>query len=128
MLITVSDVRLALGDAYATYPDDATIQGFIIKREDELKELIGIDDLTTASYQNLLKQYLVNVVAMDVLRYDLLGKDSADSLDYSIGDLKEDKSHNIKLKQHWIETFKESAEIALNTYFMKTIGYKQVNL
>ena len=128
MLITVSDVRLALGDAYATYPDDPTIQSFITKREDELKELIGLDDLTAASYQNLLKQYLVNVVAMDVLRYDLLGKDSADSLDYTIGDLRENKSQNVKLKQQWIETFKESAEIALNTYFMKTIGYKQVNL
>ena len=127
-LITVSDVREALGDAYATYPPDSVVQSYISKREEELKELINVTDLTTASYQNLLKRYLINKVAVDVIQYDLIGRDSADSLDYTVGDLREDKSHNIKLKEQWIGVFKDAADLALKTYFTKTIGYKSVSL
>ena len=126
-MITVADVRTLLGDAYSTKPDDPTIQNFIDRRKEELQDLIGTDP-ASAPYQNLLKRWLLSKVCCDVLANDLLGVDSADVLEYSIGDLRESKSQNVKLKLTWFETFKESAELALNTYFIKTRGYRAVRL
>ena len=126
-MITISDIRAALGDAYSTTPDDATIQKFINRREEELKDLIG-SDLQNAPYQNILKKWLLNKVCIDVLMHDLLGIDSADVLEYSIGDLKESKNPNIQLKLQWIEIMKEAANEALKTYMLKTKGYRSVRL
>ena len=126
-MITISDVRAALGDAYSTTPDDATIQKFINRRGEELKDLIG-SDLQNAPYQNILKKWLLNKVCIDVLMHDLLGIDSADVLEYSIGDLKESKNPNIQLKLQWIEIMKEAANEALKTYILKTKGYRSVRL
>ena len=126
-MITISDIRAALGDAYSTTPDDATIQKFINRREEELKDLIG-SDLQNAPYQNILKKWLLNKVCIDVLMHDLLGIDSADVLEYSIGDLKESKNPNIQLKLQWIEIMKEAANEALKTYMLKTKGYRSVKL
>ena len=125
-LISVSDVRTALGGAYATEPDDATIQSFIDQREAELRDIIGIDDLSSAPHQALLKKWLLNKVCIDVLRNDMLGKDSADSLNYSIGELREDKSPNIKLKQEWIQIMEQAAEDALQLWFLHNVRYRAV--
>ena len=125
-LVTVADIRNALGQAYATEPDDATIQSFIDQRTEELKEIIGIDDLTSAPHQALLKKWLLNKVCIDVLRNDMLGKDSADTLSYSIGELREDKSPNIKLKQEWIQIMEQAAEDALQLWFLHNVKYRAV--
>jgi len=126
-MITISDVRKALGEAYSTYPDDATIQNFIDKRSEELLEITGLNDLSSANYQSFLKKWLLNMVCVDILQYDLLGKDSADALDYSLGDLKESKDKNVQLKLQWIEIMKETAKNALEMYFARTIKYKAVS-
>lgn len=126
-MITVSDVRRALGQAFTTEPDDETIQSFIDEREAELKEIIGIDDLSSAPHQALLKKWLLNKVCIDVLRNDMLGKDSADTLSYSIGELKEDKSPNIKLKQEWIQIMEQAAEEALQAWFLHNVKYGAVS-
>lgn len=125
-LISVSDVRNSLGGAYATEPSDDVIQSFIDQREAELKEIIGIDDLSSAPHQALLKKWLLNKVCIDVLRNDMLGKDSADTLSYSIGELREDKSPNIKLKQEWIQIMEQAAEDALQLWFLHNVRYKAV--
>jgi len=126
-MITVSDVRRALGQTFTTEPDDETIQSFIDEREAELKEIIGIDDLSSAPHQALLKKWLLNKVCIDVLRNDMLGKDSADTLSYSIGELKEDKSPNIKLKQEWIQIMEQAAEEALQAWFLHNVKYGAVS-
>ncbi len=126
-MITVSDVRNALGKAYETYPSDTVIQNYIDQRTKELKELIGLEDLAQAPYQQLLKKWLLNKVCIDVLRYDLLGTDSADALEYTIGDLRESKSENIKLKLQWIEILEETANKAIEEYFARTINYEAVS-
>lgn len=126
-LITVSEVREALGDAYSTEPSDEVISSYIDKREAELKEVVGLEDLTTSSYQSLLKRWLLNKVCIDVVKRDLIGKDSADNLDYSLGEFRESKDTNIKLKVNWIETMEQAAENALQMYFAKTISYQAVS-
>ena len=126
-MITISDVRKALGEAYSTYPDDATIQNFIDKRSEELLEITGLNDLSSASYQSFLKKWLLNMVCVDVLQYALLGKDSADVLDYSLGDLKESKDKNVQLKLQWIEIMKETAKNVLEMYFARTVRYRAVS-
>jgi len=126
-MITVSDVRRNLGTAYSNSPDDATIQSFIDKRVEELKELIGLYDLASVQYQTLLKKWILNMVCCDVIAFDLMGL-SAEALEYSIGELRESKAKNVDIKISWYQTFKESAELALNTYFLKTRGYRAVNL
>ena len=124
-MITIDDIRNELGEAYSNVPD-AIIQNFINKRENELKELIQYNDLSKAPYPYLLKKWLMNVVCIDILKWDMLGKDSADSLNYSIGDLKENKDLNIKLKLEWIQMLKEDAEKALNDWFTLVTGYRAV--
>jgi len=126
-MITISDVRKALGEAYSTYPDDATIQNFIDKRSEELLEITGLNDLSSANHQSFLRKWLLNMVCVDVLQYDLLGKDSADALDYSLGDLKESKDRNVQLKLQWIEIMKETAKNALEMYFVRTVRYRAVS-
>ena len=126
-MITVSEVRDALGEAYETYPSDTIIQGFIDNRSEELRELTGLSDLAQASYQSLLKKWLLNKVCIDVLRYELLGKDATQVLDYSIGDFKASKSKNVDLKLKWIETMEEAADKALDEYFAKTISFEAVS-
>jgi len=127
-MITVSDVRKILGTAYSDTPDDETIQLFIDQRTEELKDLIGLEDLTAAPYQSLLKKWLLNMVCCNVIAWDLTGIASTEALEYSIGELRESKDKNVDLKISWYQTFKESAELALNTYFLKTRGYKSVKL
>ena len=124
-LITVSDVRNALGQAYATEPDDATVQSFIDQRESELREIIGIDDLSSAPHQALLKKWLLNKVCIDVLRLSIIGK-SDQPLNYSIGELREDYSQNTKMIQEWIQIMKQSAEQALQMWFTKNVRYRAV--
>lgn len=127
-MISVSDVRRNLGTAYSDTPDDATIQSFIDDRTEELKELIGLDDLTTAPYQSLLKKWLLNMVCCNVIAWDLTGIASTEALEYAIGELRESRGKTVDVKLTWYQTFKESAELALNTYFLKTKGYRAVNL
>ncbi len=127
-MITVADVRSTLGEAYSTTPDDATIQSFIDRRTEELKDLIGLDDLSSAPYQSLLKKWLLNKVCCDVLAWDLTGISNDDALDYSIGELRESRGKNVDLKLRWYQSFKEAADLALNTYFLKTRGYRAVKL
>jgi len=125
-MITIDDIRNELGDAYSNV-SDAIIQNFIDKRENELKELIQYDDLSKAPYPYLLKKWLLNVVCIDILKWDMLGKDSADSLNYSIGDLKENRDLNIKLKLEWIQNLKEDAEKAISEWFTLVTGYRAVS-
>jgi hypothetical protein len=127
-MITIAEVRSTLGEAYSTKPDDAIIQSFIDRRTEELKDLIGLDDLSSPPHQSLLKRWLLNKVCCDVLANDLLGVDSADVLEYSIGELRESRSKNVDLKLTWYQSFKEAADLALNTYFLKTRSYRAVRL
>ncbi len=126
-MITIIEVRNSLGEAYATYPDDTVIQDFIDRRSEELKELIGLSDLAQASNQSLLKKWLLNKVCIDVLRYEMLGKDATQALDYSIGDFRASKSKNVELKLDWIKTMEEAAEKALEEYFAKTVSFEAVS-
>lgn len=126
-MITVADVRTTLGEAYSIIPDDATIQEFINRRLEELQDLIGTDP-ASAPHKGLLKKWLINRVCMDVIAWDLTGISNDDALDYSIGELRESRSENVKMKLTYYESFKESAELALNTYFIKTLGYRAVRL
>ena len=125
-MITVGEVRKSLGENYSTYPADDVIQSFIEQREAELEAVIGIG-LSDAPHQALLKKWLLNKVCADVLQYDLIGKESQESASYAIAELKEDRSKNIELKQEWIQILNEAAEKALNTWFLKTKGYKAVS-
>jgi len=124
-LITVSDVRKALGKAFATEPDDATIQSFIDQREAELKDIIKVQDLTTAPNQALLKKWLLNKVCIDVLGWSITGK-SDQPLSYSIGELREDYSQNTKIIQEWIQIMEQSAEQALQMWFTQNVRYRAV--
>ncbi len=126
-MITVAEVKEKLGEAYANF-DETVIQSFISQREAELQELIGLADLSTAPYPSLLKRFLISKVCADVIARDLIGVDSADVLDYSIAELRESKSENVKLKLTWIETLNNAAEMALSSYFLKTRGYRAVRL
>lgn len=126
-MITVADVRTTLGEAYSIIPDDATIQEFINRRLEELQDLIGTDP-ASAPHQGLLKKWLISKVCADVIARDLIGVDSADVLDYSIAELRESKSENVRLKVTWIETLNNAAELALSSYFLKTRGYRAVRL
>lgn len=126
-MITVAEVKEKLGEAYANF-DETVIQSFISQREAELQELIGLADLSTAPYPSLLKRWLISKVCADVIARDLIGVDSADVLDYSIAELRESKSENVRLKVTWIETLNNAAEMALSSYFLKTRGYRAVRL
>ncbi|ADB58548.1 hypothetical protein [Archaeoglobus profundus] len=124
-LVTVSDVRTALGQAFATEPDDATVQSFIDEREAELKDIIKVEDLTTAPNQALLKKWLLNKVCIDVLKWSITGK-SDQPLSYSIGELREDYSQNTKTIREWVEIMEQSAEQALQMWFVRNVRYRAV--
>ena len=124
-LITVSDVRKALGKAFATEPDDETIQSFIDERKAELKDIIKVQDLTTAPNQALLKKWLLNKVCIDVLGWSITSK-SDQPLSYSIGELREDYSQNTKIIQEWIQIMEQSAEQALQIWFTQNVRYRAV--
>ncbi len=124
-LIAVSDVRKALGKAFATEPDDETIQSFIDEREAELKDIIKVQDLTTAPNQALLKKWLLNKVCIDVLGWSITSK-SDQPLSYSIGELREDYSQNTKIIQEWIQIMEQSAEQALQMWFTQNVRYRAV--
>lgn len=127
-MITVADVRATLGDAYSTTPPDSTIQTFIDRRTDELKELTGLNDLSNAPYPSLLKKWLTNMVCCDVIMFDLLGIAIDEALEYSIGELRENLGKTADMKLSWYQSLKESADLALNTYLIKTRGYRAVKL
>jgi len=124
-LITVSDVRKALGQAFTTEPDDETIQSFIDEREAELKDIIKVQDLTTAPNRALLKKWLLNMVCIDVLRWSITSK-LDQPLSYSIGELREDYSQNAKKVQEWIEIMEQSAKNALDMWWIHNIRYRAV--
>jgi hypothetical protein len=124
-LITVSDVRKALGQAFTTEPDDETIQSFIDEREAELKDIIKVQDLTTAPNRALLKKWLLNMVCIDVLRWSITSK-LDQPLSYSIGELREDYSQNAKIVQESIKIMEQSAEQALQMWFTQNVRYRAV--
>ena len=115
-LISIADVRKALGDAFSSEPSDDTIQFFIDQREAELRELIGVEDLSSASHQALLKRWLLNKVCSDVLKQFITSK-ADQPLNYAIGELREDFSKNVEKIREWIEIMEQSAEQALKQWF-----------
>ena len=116
LLITVQDVRKALGDAFSSNLSDDTIQFFINQREEELKELIGLEDLSSASHQALLKKWLLNKVCSDILKQFVIGMVNT-PLSYAIGELREDFSKNVEKIREWIEIMEQSADQALKQWF-----------
>ena len=125
-LISVSDVRQALGEAYSSIPDE-TISSFISQRESELKDIIGSTDLSQASFQSLLKNWIISKVCVDCIQYSS-GSDFAVALDYSLGDLRESRANNVRLKKEWIEHLEQRADRALREYLRKTVSYQAVEL
>lgn len=115
-LISIVDVRKALGDAFSSEPSEDTIQFFINQQEEELKELIGVEDLSSAPHQALLKRWLLNKVCSDVLRQFITSKVDQ-PLDYAIGELREDFSKNVEKIREWIEIMEQSADQALKQWF-----------
>ncbi|AGK61499.1 hypothetical protein Asulf_01516 [Archaeoglobus sulfaticallidus PM70-1] len=118
---TVNDVREKLGDAYSTDPADPIIQSFLDRRIAQIKELTGRD--FTGSVPETIFLWVLNYTCIDVLVNDLTGNDSADALDYEIGELRESKDENVKLKLTVIETLKEAADLSLKQYFMQQRNY-----
>lgn len=120
---TVTDVREKLGDAYATEPADTVIQSFLDRRIAQIKELTGSDFVNPETSEEVVPEtvfkWVLNYTCADVIFRELTGKDAADVLDYSLGELKESKDPNVKLKLSLIEALVESAEIALKQYFMQ---------
>ncbi|RLI70287.1 hypothetical protein DRO97_11010 [Archaeoglobales archaeon] len=118
---TISNVREKLGTAYSDTPNDPVIQSFLDRRIAQIKELTGSD--FSNSVPETIFIWVLNYTCIDVLVNDLTGNDSADALDYAIGELRESKDENIKLKLTVIESLKEVAELALNQYFMQQRNY-----
>ncbi len=118
---TVSDVRSKLGDAYSTDPADTIIQSFLDRRIAQVKELTG-NDFSDSVPETIFK-WVLNYTCADVIFRELTGKDAADILDYSLGELRESKDENVRLKTSLIESLKESAELALKQYFMQQRNY-----
>jgi len=118
---TITDVREKLGDAYSTEPTDTVIQSFLDRRIAQVKELTGSD--FTDSVPETIFKWVLNYTCADVIFRELAGKDAADVLEYSLGELKESKDPNVKLKLSLIEALVESADIALKQYFMQQKNY-----
>ena len=120
---TVTGVREKLGDAYATEPADTVIQSFLDRRIAQIKERTGSDFINPETGEEdvpeTIFKWVLNYTCADVIFRELTGKDAADVLEYSLGELKESKDPNVKLKLSLIEALVESAEIALKQYFMQ---------
>lgn len=125
--IEVSDVRAKLGEAYSTEPSDDIISFFIQRREAEVKERTGEEWTDAASCPALIKTFILNSVCADILLRDLTGDDNVDALNTSLGELKIDKSENIKFKLQFMETLAESANLALQTYLAQKQYYDYDN-
>ncbi len=115
-LINIADVRKSLGDAFSSEPSDDTIQFFIDQREAELRELIGVEDLSSAPHRALLRKWLLNKVCSDVLRQFITSKVDQ-PINYAIGELREDFSKNVEKIREWIEILEQSADQALKQWF-----------
>jgi len=115
MFPAIQDVRDSLGDAYSTDPADTVIQSFLDRRIAQIKEKTG-ESFDTSVPESIYK-WVLNTVCADVVLRDLTGKDSADALSYSIGELREDKDPNVQLKLKLYEIFMAEAEKALKSYF-----------
>ncbi|RLI77986.1 hypothetical protein DRP05_08705 [Archaeoglobales archaeon] len=118
---TVSDVREKLGTAYSDNPSNPVIQSFLDRRIAQIKELTGND--FSDSVPETIFLWVLNYTCIDVLVNDLTGNDSADALDYAIGELRESKDENVKLKLNIIQVLKESADLALKQFFMQQKNY-----
>ncbi len=114
---TIQDVRDRLGDAYSTDPADSIIQSFLDRRIAQIKEKTG-EDFDTVP-ESIFK-WVLNTVCADVILRDLTGKDAADALNYSLGELKENKDPNVQLKLKLYEIFMDEADKALKSYFSRT--------
>ena len=117
MFPTVSDVKQTLGDAYTSISDDV-ISNFLDKRIAEVKELTG-EEFSDFVPEAIRKWVLYNVCA-DIILRDLTGKDTADALQYSIGELRESKDPNVQLKLKLYEIYRTEAQEALKSYFSRT--------
>lgn len=126
MELSIEEVRNALGPAYASKPEDNVISRFIERRSRELEELIKrpLEEETSEH----LKKWLLNKVCADVLSWDLVGVESAETIDYTIDALRESRSENVRLKLEWIKTLEERAELAIRMYFLKLVGYRGAKL
>ena len=114
---TVQDIRDRLGDAYSTDPADPIIQSFLDRRIAQIKEKTG-EDFDTVPES--IYKWVLNTVCADVILRDLTGKDAADALNYSLGELKENKDPNVQLKLKLYEIFMAEADKALKSYFSRT--------
>lgn len=74
-------------------------------------------------FQKRFFLWVLNYTCIDVLVNDLTGNDSADALEYAIGELRESKDENVKLKLNIIQVLKESADLALKQFFMQQKNY-----
>ena len=115
---TIQDVKDRLGDAYSTDPPDPIIQSFLDRRIAQIKEKTG-EDFTESVPESIFK-WVLNTVCADVILRDLTGKDAADVLNYSLGELKENKDPNVQLKLKLYEIFMVEADKALKSYFNRT--------
>ena len=118
-MITTEDVKKRV----ITNADDTVIQSFIDAREEELKQTIGVDDLSTASYQSFLKKWLLNMVASDIILYEV----GMDPLDYSLGELRENMEPNLRYRFQRADELRREAETVIRTYFLKTTGYRSAS-
>jgi len=116
---SIQDVRDKLGEAYSTDPADSIIQSFLDRRIAQIKEKTG-EDFADSVPQAIFK-WVLNTVCADVILRDLTGKDSADALNYSLGELKENKDPNVQLKLKLYEIFMAEADKALKSYFRRTV-------
>ena len=123
MFPAVQDVRDKLGDAYSADPPDSIIQSFLDRRIAQIKELTG-RDFSDSVPESIFKCVLYHTCA-DVIARDLSGKDSADVLEYSLGELRESKDPNIKLKLQLMELFRAEANEALNAFFRLQRSYAE---
>jgi hypothetical protein len=123
MFPTVQDVRDKLGDAYSTDPPDPILQSFLDRRVAQIKELTGRD--FSDSVPETIYKWVLYYTCADVIARDLSGKDSVDVLDYTIGELRESKDPNVRLKLQLMELFKAEADEALNTFFRSQRTYAE---
>lgn len=118
---TVSDVREKLGDAYSSDPPDPVIQSFLDRRIAQVKALTGQD--FSDSVPELIFKWVLNYTCSDIILRRLTGVDAEDVLNYTIGELRESKDENVKLKVSLIEALRESADLALRQYLARTKQY-----
>lgn len=124
-LVSVEEVRKQLGDAYASVPDDVVFS-FIERHERRVFELTG-RAFDAETLPESIREYIIAATCRDVILRDLSGVDSADALEFSIGDLRQSKDVNVQLKLKLADLFSQQAEKALNEYLARTGRFAAVS-